>query len=71
MDDRADDPACAGLDIDVVPLERQDLFGPKTGALRHHHRAIGLGNQREDLVVLLDGKNDRFLAAFADALDFD
>ena len=36
MNDRADDPHMQTLEIDVLPLKRQHLFGPETGALSHH-----------------------------------
>jgi MoxR-like ATPase len=50
MNDRADDPRVQTFEIDVLPPKRQRLFGPKTGALRHHHH----GAQDKRCVLLID-----------------
>jgi hypothetical protein len=72
VNDRPDDLHAQVLKVDVLPFERQNLFGPEASALRHdHHRAIGLWNQGEDLVILLDGQDNWLLPPFADPFGLD
>jgi hypothetical protein len=70
VNDCPDYPHAQVLEVDILPFERQHLFRPEAGTLRHHdHHPVGLRQQIEDLIILLDGQHDRLLLPLADALD--
>jgi DNA polymerase IV len=72
MYDRPDDFHTQGFKVDVLPFERQNLFGPEASALCHHyHRPVRFRQQSKNLVILLDCQNDRPFLPLADAFDFD
>src|SRR5262249_32489987 len=49
---------CEFLEIDVLPLQPENLADPQPHALSHHHHgAIGLGQECQNRVVLLDGQD--------------